>query len=115
MKRGCPPTDRNARTGLLTPPGINCCACAKSLADRRVFITGAHPTMLQEKGSRKSKGRTGREDERLSEVKKCQIRFTSILFDAGKWIRKNRRLCNYWKLLRSYYPQVAARLLRNHQ
>jgi hypothetical protein len=28
MKRGVPPTERNARTGELTPPGVVCCARA---------------------------------------------------------------------------------------
>jgi hypothetical protein len=27
MKMGVPPTARKARTGLLTPPGMTCCAC----------------------------------------------------------------------------------------
>src|SRR4029079_7951937 len=34
MKRGVPPTARNARTGELTPPGITRCARAKSCALR---------------------------------------------------------------------------------
>ena len=46
------------------------------------------------------------------EVKKCLIRFTSILFDTGKWIPNHRKLCNLSILLWSDYPQTAARLLR---
>src|SRR5215813_6617749 len=38
MKRGEPPTDLNARTGLSTPPGSNCCAREKSFCDRVVFM-----------------------------------------------------------------------------
>jgi hypothetical protein len=30
---GCPPTDLNARTGELTPPGISFCAAAKISSD----------------------------------------------------------------------------------
>jgi hypothetical protein len=33
MKRGAPPTALNARTGLLTPPGMTPCARANSFAD----------------------------------------------------------------------------------
>jgi hypothetical protein len=33
MKRGVPPTARNARTGLFTPPGVTSCARAKRSAD----------------------------------------------------------------------------------
>src|SRR5260370_2208305 len=33
MKSGVPPTARKARTGELTPPGINFCARAKSSSD----------------------------------------------------------------------------------
>jgi hypothetical protein len=33
MKRGVPPTERKARTGLLTPPGITVRARAKSASD----------------------------------------------------------------------------------
>src|SRR5919201_6297376 len=40
MKRGVPPTALNARTGLLTPPGITSCASAKSRADRSVGCAG---------------------------------------------------------------------------
>jgi hypothetical protein len=43
MKRGWPPTDRKARTGLFTPPGMSCWASLKSFADRVVFITGGAP------------------------------------------------------------------------
>ena len=38
MKRGVPPTLRNARTGLFTPPGINCFARSKSASEFVVFI-----------------------------------------------------------------------------
>src|SRR5689334_22982726 len=38
MKTGVPPTDLNARTGELTPPGIDCWARSKSSALRVVFI-----------------------------------------------------------------------------
>jgi hypothetical protein len=38
MNRGCAPTDRQARTGLFTPPGINLCAWEKSLFDWSFFI-----------------------------------------------------------------------------
>ena len=31
MKRGIPPTDRKARTGLLTPPGMSFCASVNRL------------------------------------------------------------------------------------
>src|SRR5258706_1474441 len=34
MKMGSPPTARKARTGLLTPPGISCCASAKKTCER---------------------------------------------------------------------------------
>src|SRR2546423_14886139 len=40
MKRGVPPTALNARTGLLTPPGITSCASAKSRADRSIGCAG---------------------------------------------------------------------------
>src|SRR5262249_54677935 len=33
MKRGVPPTPRNARTGLLTPPGISCLARSNRTED----------------------------------------------------------------------------------
>src|SRR3982750_3419296 len=33
MNRGVPPTPRNARTGELTPPGINSIAFANSVSD----------------------------------------------------------------------------------
>src|ERR1051325_8029142 len=33
MNSGFPPTLRNARTGELTPPGINCCARSKIASD----------------------------------------------------------------------------------
>ena len=33
MKRGVPPTDLNARTGLSTPPGRIATACSKSFRD----------------------------------------------------------------------------------
>src|SRR5512146_361600 len=71
MNRGCPPTDRNARTGLFTPPGISCWASAKSLADLVVFITGAHPNMQCENWSRK------RDEPQIAsrEVQKCRIRY----------------------------------------
>src|SRR5262249_24755514 len=47
---------------------MSCCASAKSLIDREIFITGAHPTMLKVRRSRK------RRLPRIasSEVKKCQ-------------------------------------------
>jgi len=32
-KNGAPPTERNARTGELTPPGMSSLARAKSLSD----------------------------------------------------------------------------------
>src|SRR4029453_14160910 len=33
MKAGCPPTARHERPGLLTPPGMTCCAAANSCSD----------------------------------------------------------------------------------
>src|SRR4051812_549149 len=36
MKSGSPPTERNARTGLLTPPGRRCIAPSMSLAERSI-------------------------------------------------------------------------------
>jgi hypothetical protein len=38
IKRGVPPTPRNARTGEFTPPGINSNARAKSASDRVTFF-----------------------------------------------------------------------------
>src|SRR5215510_5234139 len=40
MKRGLPPTARNARTGEFTPPGITCKARLKSCSD---FDMGSEP------------------------------------------------------------------------
>ena len=40
MKRGTPPTDPNARTGLLTPPGITRLARLKSSFERSVLTVG---------------------------------------------------------------------------
>src|SRR5689334_24945752 len=37
IKRGEPPTDLNARTGLSTPPGNSCCARENRRSDRFVF------------------------------------------------------------------------------
>ena len=37
MNRGSPPTALNARTGLLTPPGITFCARANNFAERVTF------------------------------------------------------------------------------
>ena len=37
MNNGCPPTDRNARTGLFTPPGIYFCARANNVFDVALF------------------------------------------------------------------------------
>src|SRR5215468_9116779 len=42
MKRGVSPTDPNARTGLLTPPGISLRARSKSLRERVVFTRTEH-------------------------------------------------------------------------
>src|SRR5689334_4790434 len=39
MNSGAPPTERNARTGLLTPPGRSCCARSNNAAERSVFVT----------------------------------------------------------------------------
>src|SRR5688500_17077158 len=47
MNRGVPPTDLNARTGLLTPPGMNRCATSKRAADRGTVSSatcGSAPT-----------------------------------------------------------------------
>src|SRR5262245_61973756 len=49
MKSGLPPTARNARTGLLTPPGMAFCARAKSSLERSCFIEGR--TRLRRLGS----------------------------------------------------------------
>jgi hypothetical protein len=38
MKRGSAPTDLNALTGLLTPPGIAILACWKSALERVWFM-----------------------------------------------------------------------------
>src|SRR3990170_6760526 len=38
MKRGVPPTERKARTGELTPPGITFCASRNSFLETVVFI-----------------------------------------------------------------------------
>src|SRR6185369_3706853 len=38
MKRGVPPTPRNARTGEFTPPGINSCALMNSFSDFVVIL-----------------------------------------------------------------------------
>ena len=38
QKRGDPPTERNARTGELTPPGINFFARSKSSSDWFMFL-----------------------------------------------------------------------------
>jgi hypothetical protein len=37
MKRGVPPTERKARTGELTPPGMTAWARVKSVSFRLVF------------------------------------------------------------------------------
>jgi hypothetical protein len=39
MKTGSQPTDRQALTGLLTPPGIYFFACAKSCAEAVYFMS----------------------------------------------------------------------------
>lgn len=38
---GCPPTDRNALTGELTPPGIRACAALNNSCERVVLRVGA--------------------------------------------------------------------------
>src|SRR3990172_4846520 len=38
IKMGCPPTALNARTGLFTPPGINCCAAWNNSMDLSLFM-----------------------------------------------------------------------------
>jgi hypothetical protein len=38
MKRGDPPTERKARTGEFTPPGMTALAFWKSLVERVVFM-----------------------------------------------------------------------------
>src|SRR6185503_18019975 len=78
MNRGCPPTDRKARTGLLTPPGISCCASSKSLIERVIFIMGAHPTMWKVSGQ--ESGRCEDDLPRIasSGVKKCYKRIRSL-------------------------------------
>lgn len=40
MNRGVPPTERNARTGELTPPGMTFCASWNSFFDVAVFSRG---------------------------------------------------------------------------
>ena len=42
MKRGVPPTPRNARTGEFTPPGTNSWPRANNASDRAVFIPFLH-------------------------------------------------------------------------
>src|SRR5690606_11975899 len=44
MKTGVPPTARKARTGELTPPGMNCWAFSKSdlLVDSSIILKGFH-------------------------------------------------------------------------
>jgi hypothetical protein len=37
VKNGAPPTERKARTGELTPPGINCWARAKRSEEEDMF------------------------------------------------------------------------------
>ena len=78
MNRGCPPTDRKARTGLLTPPGMSCCASSKSLIDRVIFMMGAHPIMWKVKGQ--ESGRCEEDLPRIAsgEVKKCYKRIRSL-------------------------------------
>src|SRR5579884_402739 len=64
MKSGWPPTDRKARTGLLTPPGMRRWACSNSRCERVVFMKGATLTRKvrngQDSGERSLKltGRT---------------------------------------------------------
>jgi hypothetical protein len=60
MKSGCPPTDRKARTGLLTPPGITRCAAANSFLDVVVFIKSAPPYHGLRKPVKKSRQRVVR-------------------------------------------------------
>src|SRR5690349_2482823 len=43
MNNGFPPTERNARTGLLTPPGVTRTARSKSDWDRLRFIGLSEP------------------------------------------------------------------------
>src|SRR5512144_2219477 len=40
MNRGVPPTERNARTGELTPPGMTFCATRNSFFDVAVLMRG---------------------------------------------------------------------------
>src|ERR1043165_5106870 len=47
MKRGVPPTPRNARTGEFTPPGISSIAFANSSSDRIVVRITNHPQITQ--------------------------------------------------------------------
>src|SRR3989304_5269709 len=53
MNRGIPPTDRNARTGEFTPPGINVFARANSLPEVVVFSrdTGGSASFMEYGGS----------------------------------------------------------------
>jgi hypothetical protein len=46
MKRGVPPTDRNARTGEFTPPGIRPFANANSLPEVVVFSLAKGQSLL---------------------------------------------------------------------
>jgi hypothetical protein len=46
MKRGVPPTDRNARTGEFTPPGISFFANANSLPEVVVFSLAKGRSLL---------------------------------------------------------------------
>src|ERR1700679_2968436 len=50
-KNGLPPTARNARTGELTPPGINFSASAKSLSDLACPMGGILNSGLEPDGN----------------------------------------------------------------
>src|ERR1035437_986578 len=56
MKRGVPPTDRKARTGELTPPGVVICARIKSV----LFLEGVMEGMTQSGKGKVKKYMSGR-------------------------------------------------------
>ena len=85
INRGWPPTERKARTGLFTPPGINVCASANSLAERVVFIMGAHSTTQSSLGQ--ERGGSCGAIRQLESKSVRKIRF-SALFAMGCFIAR---------------------------
>src|SRR5262249_48169732 len=83
MNRGCPPTDRKARTGLLTPPGMSVWASANNRAERVVFIVGAHRITRRQKRSRKRPEESELPQVRPKNVAKLRIRIQRPVVIAG--------------------------------